>query len=660
MLPTGYKYLHGLTGDGAYINTGVAPTELTDVACLFNAPKQSTATGYIFGSRVSSSNTSTGQLNFYLGAENGADYFGWRSARVSSTIGIGGSLYRHFFSNKGLSGNLLCESQYVSKFKGASGTFPSTTQNMYLFVLNNAGSLTKCVNPVKIFSFKIWQDGSLVRDFVPCINESTGKGGMYDLKGNTFYGTANSTDFDSNIYNVTITSNGGGKGYAKVSEDLLTEFAYQFSVSTLLIHSSIQLVAQPEEGYVFKNWTSNGSVLSTEENYTLDLMDTNDLSIECNFVKKTDLDFLTGYKAVSLKYADQTGMKVATFYDVVNFSINEDLLQKSTSTLTVASVPSTAKINTPIFLYNPKGKIIYYGLIKAITDNVLTCREPIAIYDEDYLLPTSFYNAHRSPVSYMDELIEIGSTRQNYFVRAKVGDFRSSVNVEMQTLPEKNLLVQMPKIDENSVGNREDAIIEMFNQFGVAPRYYLYDSKQMGIAITLPSLYDTLVIGDNVEIIKDVSIDTQEADATIIDIYDSTGATHRDTWGMNAEGQIISLGVNITPGDPTSYIAYHTCKLKTVMSDDDLETIAKQNLNSALYSHKITFTLDLNGLIRFDDLKLGQPVRFYYKNSIYDTHITSWNYSLENGRINSMKITLGNVRTKLTSKLNTKKVNHAA
>lgn len=651
MLPSGYKYLHGLVGDGAYIDTGFTATELTDVACLFSTYRSS-ASGYIFGARNTSSTTSAGQLNLSLGASGSADQFGWRSARVSSTIpSTLGSPLNFFFTNKQRTGSLLCDNESISKFVGATGTFQAT-RNIYLFGLNNAGSLTKCTNPVKMYGFKIWQDGTIQRDFIPCINEATNKGGMYDTVGGQFYGTANSTDFDTNIYNVQITSNGNGEGYASINGERLTDFSFQFSISTLTLQSSVLLEAKPIKGYAFKNWTLNGTEISTDQNFRLWLNDTNDYLIECNFVKKTNLDLSTGYKAFSLKYDDLTGLRVATYYDVLEFSINEDLLQKSVSTLTVKEVPTTAKVNTPIFLYDPKGKIIYYGLIKGIKENVITCREPIAIYDDEYLLPTSYYNAHRTPVGFMDELIEIGSVSQNYYVRAKVKDFYSSIDIEMQIDRQKNLLEQMPKIDNTSVTNREETIMSLFDQFGIAPKYYLYDSKQMGIAITLPSLYDTLVIGDNAEVINNVSIDIHEADATIVDIYDSTGATLRDTWGMNADGEIISLGVGLTPGDPTSYIAYQICKLKTVMSDDELETIAKQNLNNALYSHKISFNLDLNGIINFDDLKLGQPVKFYYKDSLYNSHITAWSYSLVNGKISTIRITLGNVRTNLTSKLN--------
>jgi len=51
----------------------------------------------------------------------------------------------------------------------------------------------------RVYAFKMWNNGTLVRDFVPVRQNSTGKYGMLDLVNGVFYGNANTssgtTDF---------------------------------------------------------------------------------------------------------------------------------------------------------------------------------------------------------------------------------------------------------------------------------------------------------------------------------------------------------------------------------------------------------------------------------------------------------------------------------
>ena len=91
-----------------------------------------------------------------------------------------------------------------------------------------------------------------------------------------------------------------------------------------------------------------------------------------------------------------------------------------------------------------------------------------------------------------------------------------------------------------------------------------------------------------------------------------------------------------------------------MFSDDNLKTVSAENLNGALYSHKINFNLVKNDLLRFEDLHLGQYVDFFYKGNLYNSVITAWSYSFEDATIKSMNITMGNVRTTLTAILNKK------
>ena len=73
----------------------------------------------------------------------------------------------------------------------SSYTFGETPANMTLFKSGIPGYNAK----TKIYSFKMWRSGTLTRDMVPCIKDSTGEAGMYDLVGNTFYGNSGTGEF---------------------------------------------------------------------------------------------------------------------------------------------------------------------------------------------------------------------------------------------------------------------------------------------------------------------------------------------------------------------------------------------------------------------------------------------------------------------------------
>lgn len=72
-----------------------------------------------------------------------------------------------------------------------------TGKNLYVFALNvnntvNAKSKTRC------YGLKIWQDGTLVRDFKPCLKDN--RAGLYDTVSDTIFYSASDTDltYDTN------------------------------------------------------------------------------------------------------------------------------------------------------------------------------------------------------------------------------------------------------------------------------------------------------------------------------------------------------------------------------------------------------------------------------------------------------------------------------
>lgn len=91
----------------------------------------------------------------------------------------------------------------------------TTLPNMpiYLFAANYYGYSNGYgySNQLKLYSFTLKIDGTLVRDFVPCYDTVTNKAGMYDMIGNTFYPSSNPNydfTYDKLQQNKVITSEG--------------------------------------------------------------------------------------------------------------------------------------------------------------------------------------------------------------------------------------------------------------------------------------------------------------------------------------------------------------------------------------------------------------------------------------------------------------------
>ena len=71
----------------------------------------------------------------------------------------------------------------------------SSNHNLWLFGLNNAGVLHSQVVAQKLYGCKIWNDGILVRDFVPVRRNSDNELGMYDTVSGFFFTNAGTGTF---------------------------------------------------------------------------------------------------------------------------------------------------------------------------------------------------------------------------------------------------------------------------------------------------------------------------------------------------------------------------------------------------------------------------------------------------------------------------------
>lgn len=175
-LPTGYTKLAYIQSSGTqYVDTGFQPNQDTRVFC--DAVFVASSTAYwLFGARNGNQDRTFGFLTY----DNQ-----YRSDYNTST---------DEYLTEVQSGRFTVDKDgNVTKINGetaktaTAGTF-QCTHNLYLLANNNNGTVGgQC--SATLYACQIYDNETLVRDFIPCINGS-GEVGLYDLVGKQFYGNA--------------------------------------------------------------------------------------------------------------------------------------------------------------------------------------------------------------------------------------------------------------------------------------------------------------------------------------------------------------------------------------------------------------------------------------------------------------------------------------
>ena len=270
LLPEGYTQVEYIEASGTqYINTGIKTKQTLVIESEYATD---TASKLFFGARSSSS--ANGIVFGYFGTTSSYVGFGGSSANYSTTINpMDNSKHKVLLSNN------------YYKLDGVNQTISNRTtltsfNDIYLGTWNTNGSADSRMYIGKIYRFTIYDGNDLVLDLIPCINNSTGKAGMYDIVSDTFFGNNGTGDFTSGnveyILATTIVKNPGNHDiYAKWSiNDPATPTItrtgdatkiYGASATTLTCASSTSYATGTNKYYSFGYATTDGG---TSSNWT--------------------------------------------------------------------------------------------------------------------------------------------------------------------------------------------------------------------------------------------------------------------------------------------------------------------------------------------------------------------------------------------------------
>lgn len=185
-LPDGYTEVEYIeNASSAYIDTGFKPNQDTRINCEMQCV---TSTNSVLHFGTGGWNKVDGMWLTYETGANGTLHIAWLGKKVWSTYSsVQGDYNRHTYDwNKN---NIYKDGVLV-----ASNTYANynCSDNLAIFttILNGTSYEASLKMLGRVYWFKIYDNGTLVRDLVPCKNPNDVVG-LYDIVNDVFYGSAN-------------------------------------------------------------------------------------------------------------------------------------------------------------------------------------------------------------------------------------------------------------------------------------------------------------------------------------------------------------------------------------------------------------------------------------------------------------------------------------
>ena len=193
-LPKNTKFVEYIESDStrsAYIDTGYVPNANTEIEMEFAFTRTDlTLKTYVFGAYYNA-----GRFQFSYGPDNCLFGFGGQNNYDNAVTGFAYNTARHVVKYVTGEGFFLDGTKVVAKDGVDLITWDGTSTNLYLGAVHGTGSVnTDYIAPLRIYSCKIWDNGELVRDFIPVLKDGTSPR-LYNAVSGAFYKSAKSGSF---------------------------------------------------------------------------------------------------------------------------------------------------------------------------------------------------------------------------------------------------------------------------------------------------------------------------------------------------------------------------------------------------------------------------------------------------------------------------------
>ena len=192
-LPKGYTPLEYIKATGTqYIDTGFKPNQNSRIVLTMELDSSMTSSRAYFGTRDASKVNGfailTGSDNKYQFAYNNLQSTGLGSVTFSKNVF---EIDKNVFK---INGSTLSTQ--------TAGTF-SCSYTVYLLTVNHAGAAHSLGSvAAKLYSCQIYDNGTLVRDYFPCMTNA-GEVGLWDDVNSVFYGNAGAGVFEAGTVILT-------------------------------------------------------------------------------------------------------------------------------------------------------------------------------------------------------------------------------------------------------------------------------------------------------------------------------------------------------------------------------------------------------------------------------------------------------------------------
>lgn len=406
---------------------------------------------------------------------------------------------------------------------------------------------------------------------------------------------------------------------------------------TVIEGDSVTLKAREEKGYKFSHW-SNGS---TENPITINNVE-KDVVLTANYVNEPREKTYYQYRAFIKDQLSLNSLPKA-IVTVLSFDIRRDLLTTANSSFKVLDISENINNGDILALYNPQGKVIYYGIISAIEDGTIETEQIQSFYKGEWVYDVYPSNYLETEIQYLLNRYangyQKGSTYQDTLM------YQEKAPLMIKTGSETSGKLETK--DTNETMDMEEFIYSLYSNYGLILDFEIpygeWDIGDEKASVTVRKPIDSVIkIGNNAECIVDMTPITEIEETNKLIVYSSEGE-YRTTY--------IATSTNGIVQEPSSVVGrYGVIETKIVFSDDDLETIKDANITADMFNHKVEFNLLLdNNLYDFWSWELGQTLQIYNNGDYYNSIFTGYELSKEeNQNPTEVKVIAGKVRNSLT------------